>query len=133
MVMTPGQKAYGLQLLRHSRDLLQDIGHDALFRAMLRQAGLPSDIYDIDITDDYPDQLPNEPDVTVPPRTAEDVMNGIYHSLSQIVIDGRNLGDDVRSSGAGTSRPVRPQRERKARKRFSHSNYPDPSGREVEP
>ena len=103
MVKTRGQKAYGLQLLKYSRDILQDLGQMALFRAMLNHAGLPSDIRRININDDYPDQFPSDPDVHVPETTADDVMNGIYESLQAIMIDGRHIGDSAGSAGAGSS------------------------------
>jgi hypothetical protein len=133
LVKTPGQMAYGLMQLENCRDLLQDIGHISLFNMLLKKAGLPSDIGCININNDYPDQFPREPDVVLPQTTAEDLMTGLYNSLENILIDGRNLGDDGQFSRAGLSGMGPNPRQRTAPNKFSHSKYPNPWGRDVAP
>ena len=78
MVKTPGQKAFGLQLLENSRDVLSDLGQIALFTAMLEQAKLPVDIRNIDISTDFPDQFPREPRVEVPQTAMYDDMSDFF-------------------------------------------------------
>ena len=125
MVRTAGQKAYGLLMLRVAHDMLRDMGHIALFRAMVDSAGLPFDLSQIDVTDDAPDILATDPDVQVPASTTDDVMAGIYSSLQSIIIDGCTLGDMGSPSSV-----VPPRRHTRAPNRFSHSRYHDPRGRE---
>ena len=125
-------------LLENSRDLLQDLGHISLFNMLLEKAGLPSDIGCININHDYPDQFPRDPDVVLPQTTTEDLMSGLYHSVENILIDGRNIGDDGQFSGAGPSgaglSPTEPiPRQRRSPNRFSHSKFPLPWGREAAP
>jgi hypothetical protein len=141
LVKTPGQMAYGLMLLENCRDLLQDLGHISLFNMLLEKAGLPSDIRCININNDYPDQFPRNPDVVLPQTTAEDLISGLYHSLENIFIDGRSIGDDGQfsragpsgagPSGAGLSRTRPIQRQRRSPNRFSHSKFPLSRGREA--
>jgi len=63
MVQTPGQKAFGLQLLENNRDFLSDFGHIPLFRAMIEKVRLLFDLRNIDINNDYPDEFLREPQV----------------------------------------------------------------------
>ena len=126
MVKTPGQMAFGQLLLVHSRDFLRDIGHIAMFRAMVEQAGLPFDLNHIDISGDIPDMRARHVDVQVPPTTHDDIMQGVYSSLRSIVIDGRPLADDAGPSAAAPAR-----RQTRPARRFSHSNFTNPRGREA--
>lgn len=125
MVKTPGQMAYGLQLLESCRGNLEDLGHGPVFRAMIEKAGLPYDLSRIDISGDRPDTFPRRPDVTVPQSTADDVLAGNYHSLATILVDGINIGD-----GGSSSTPIAPRRKNKKPSRFSHSRFLHPWGRE---
>lgn len=127
MVKTPGQKAYGRLLLETSRDHLGDLGQTALFRAMLETAGLPVDLHYIDVSNDTPATVPSNPEVQVPPATADDILAGRYNSLESILVDGLNLGDDASPSTAAP-----PRRKTKKPGRFSHSRFLNPRGREDE-
>ena len=125
-VKTRGQKAFGLMLLENSRDVLNDLGHIALWRAMLERAGVPTDLTNINISDDNPNQYPIYPDVTIPESVMHDDPLGIFESLQNIRIDGRTIGD----GGASASRPNPPRRTKKAPNRYSDSKFTHARGRE---
>lgn len=102
MVQTPGQKAYGKQLLKVCRDTLGDVGQVELYRAMVDKEGLPFDPDEIDISGDIPDQRPIEPEVHIPQASWDNVVSGNYNNLTQILVDRINLGNVLSSSAAVT-------------------------------
>ena len=125
MVKTPGQKAFGLQLLESSRDTLTDLGQLALFTAMLQQAGLPVDIRNINISIDFPDQFPREPRVEVPQTAMSDDISDIFASMGSIRIEGHTLGESraLRDGGAGPSMENPARRKKKQPNKYSDSKF----------
>ncbi|XP_078170581.1 protein MAINTENANCE OF MERISTEMS-like [Carex rostrata] len=119
MVRTPGQKAFGLLLLESSRDVLSDLGHIALFIAMLNEAGLPTDLRDINVSDDLPDQAPINPEVHVPEGAMHADPSDILESLQNIRIDGRAIGD----GGASASMVNPTRRHKKKPNKYSDSKF----------
>ena len=124
MVQTPGQKAFGRLLLESSRDFLNDLGHIALFRAMLERAGVPTDLSIINISDDIPNHEPIYPDVHVPETAMHDDMSDIFNAIASIRIEGHTLGESgARRYGDAGPSVAKPRRKTKHPNKYSDSKF----------
>jgi hypothetical protein len=119
MVKTPGQVAYGKMMLEHARDVMDDIGQSHIFRGILDSARIPTDLDNIDLSDDFPDQYPRRPPTEEPPSEWDNFMSGTESgSISQFMIDEltggiRMMGPSTADPGPSTSNPPREARIRR--------------------
>ena len=101
-VKTPGQMAYGKQKLEECRGFMEDLEHIHLFEGILENANLPTDLDEIDLSADHPDQYPwCQPP---PPAHWENFMSGNDSiSISQFMTD--NLMSQINLTTPSTSDP----------------------------
>ena len=101
-VKTPGQMAYGKQNLEYARGTLEDLDHIHLFEGILENANLPTDLDEIDLSADYPDQYPwRQPSA---PAHWENFMSGNTPiSISQFMTD--NLMSQINLTAPSTADP----------------------------
>ena len=101
-VKTPGQMAYGKQKLEECRGFMEDLEHIHLFEGILENANLPTDLDEIDLSADHPDQYPwCQPP---PPAHWENFMRGNDSiSISQFMTD--NLMSQINLTTPSTADP----------------------------
>ena len=101
-VKTPGQMAYGKQKLEECRGYMEDLDHIHLFEGILENADLPTDLDEIDLSADHPDQYPwRQPSA---PAHWENFMSGNTPiSISQFMTD--NLMSQINLTAPSTADP----------------------------
>lgn len=136
-LQTPGKKWFGLQNLKLCRNLMTDLEHAGIFHGMLLRHGIPLNLDQIDVTDDYPSGIPDEIPMSQPSQAYDQPLSDAdfesYAAFLSGDITHLNMGGSFNAPygdlGASPSTPsaplprARPQRDTRHPQQLTYSPF----------
>ena len=124
----PGKRVWGKQILIINYEYMRDVGYGNLFQSMLWSKGLPPNPADIDVSDEFPYEVPH-PEHTDPQSNPFEFQsfNNNPQGYTELLMSGLALSEEPRRSSARPSTSTRPSTSARPSTSEEPSTSEDPS------